>query len=207
MSASNSSSGHRKSYIVDGGLYPGIVGTSHPKGHAMQYQPAISGHNIVESTAPGRDTIQCAYDTHASITIDARLRETAGDSITTALDSSSGISFISDFEAHCNFAPAERKQAARPVVISTAGGYIFLSQYVVADVFFPCLLNGQEAIAKTAAVLFIRKDRMENGAGILLGTDFMEAQSFSIQYSAKRAIIGSCGNASIRFSFEEQSLR
>ncbi|KAF1350159.1 hypothetical protein BDV97DRAFT_369629 [Delphinella strobiligena] len=137
----------------------------------------------------------------ASITAEARLRETAVDNITTSLDSSSGISFISDFEAHCNFAPAERKQAARPVVVSIAGGYIILSQYVVADVFFPCLLNGQEAMAKTAAVLFVRKDRMENGAGILLGTDFMEAQSFSIQYSAKCAIIGSCGDASIPLSF------
>lgn len=201
MSSSNRSSVHRESYIVDGGLYPGLASTPYPKGYAMQYQSTISGHNIIESTAPDIDTIQITYDTHASITTEARLRETAIDTITTALDSSSGISFISDFEAHCNFAPAERKQAATPMVISTAGGYIFLPQYVVADIFFPCLLNGQEAIAKTTAVLFVRNDRIENGAGILLGTDFMEAQSFSIQYSAKCAVIGSCGDASIPLSF------
>jgi len=179
--------------------FPSIASIREPR----EYRSRTTGTRIVGSSGPSKWAIEDRYTTSTLVTLDVHLEEAAHENSIGALDTAACSSSIWAFEARTKFPPSEIHSTPRPMQFGTAAGPMLSSSYVVAEIYLPCTQAGSNRLAKTTAILFLRDNPPPGGVDILLGMDYIDAQSIPILTPLKMAILGRCGNAQVSLAFDK----
>ena len=168
-------------------------------GPLKRYVSESTGELILTSSAPGPEIIQHNYTFQSSLTCDVKFRERDHSQATAMLDTGSCTSFVTRFSARTRFAPSDFVKVDSELEFGTGAGPMYGSEYVIADIYIPCTLSsGIPALAKTTVMLWVRDVAFGSEVDMLLGMDWIQAQSVSLITPSSTAILGACGNAEFK---------